>query len=386
MYQKLILTLILILIGQIGLAQTFDEKIERVIEIQQQKKPKEYWTMMISEIVEANTRNNPNLSEKEIEELKKKLINNELQRINSDILALTKKYHTEKDIDALLAFFESEIGQKLREASEGYFDDWIELEETTTKRLRDEVVEMIDTYEGETNEEYIETVEILTEKYLEINEESEQSIVIDFGDVTGQIKVTKIVKIKNTSKRNIVLSSFSDVLDNLLKETKDEITIEFDKKPIRPKEVREIKFVLDAYCVQGNIKKSASLGTGIGTGISYQLIYFSQGSPMNFSIVNEKLKFKKFEGLFSTTYEFKIKNKGFSNIRIKDVRLTSKIAYVNYNQELISKGEEIEINVIYSKELMRKYEEEDINLVIEVDIQRCDNEHSRETIYLEIEK
>ncbi|WP_405605915.1 DUF2059 domain-containing protein [Polaribacter sp. Asnod1-A03] len=372
-------------------AQTIDGKIEKLLELDGTINNIE---KVISQTIEYQKQSNLGISDNYWEALEEKVSKKSLAELKLIVAPIYSKNYTETEIDNLIAFFSSKTGKLITEKQP------IILEELNlpimqwSQNLGSYVIEEIENKgKNESNsdeEEKFKTefktkygLQILNLTDLAIDQENNiGDLLIDFGKTDGKKDITKIIRVKNNSNKEIELEEPEFI-------TNKEIKFDLGNKPLKIGETRDLKITLIAELAEYESYSMSSINSSNGSRIQFGIKYNAPAKEINFKISDNKLKFKKFKQDLSKPYIFILKNTDKKDFHISDIEIDNEIAYLSYNRETIKPNEETEIRIIFSKELILKQKTESVKLELKVDLTKGEKQgissFSNKTIELTIE-
>jgi hypothetical protein len=372
-------------------AQTIDGKIEKLLKLDGTINNIE---KVISQTIEYQKQSNLGISDNYWEALEEKVSKKSLAELKLIVAPIYSKNYTETEIDNLIAFFSSKTGKLITEKQP------IILEELNlpimqwSQNLGSYVIEEIENKgKNESNsdeEEKFKTefktkygLQILNLTGLAIDQENNiGDLLIDFGKTDGKKDITKIIRVKNNSNKEIELEETEFI-------TNKEIKFDLGNKPLKIGETRDLKITLIAELAEYESYSMSSINSSNGSRIQFGIKYNAPAKEINFKISDNKLKFKKFKQDLSKPYIFILKNTDKKDFHISDIEIDNEIAYLSYNRETIKPNEETEIRIIFSKELILKQKTESVKLELKVDLTKGEKQgissFSNKTIELTIE-
>jgi hypothetical protein len=372
-------------------AQTIDGKIEKLLELDGTINNIE---KIISQTIEYQKQSNLGISDNYWEALEEKVSKKSLAELKLIVTPIYSKNYTETEIDNLITFFTSKTGKLITEKQP------IILEELNlpimqwSQNLGSYVIEEIENKgKNESNsdeEEKFKTefkakygLQILNLTDLAIDQENNiGDLLIDFGKTDGKEDITKIIRVKNNSNKEIELEEPEFLTNKVIK-------FDLGNKPLQIGETRDLKITLIAELAEYESYSMSSINSSNGSRIQFGIKYNAPAKEISFEISDNKLKFKKFKQDISKPYIFILKNTDKKDFHISDIEIDKEIAYLSYNKETIKPNEETEIRIIFSQELILKQKTENVKLELKVDLTKGEkrgiSSFSNKTIELTIE-
>jgi len=372
-------------------AQTIDGKIEKLLELDGTINNIE---KIISQTIEYQKQSNLGISDNYWEALEEKVSKKSLAELKLIVAPIYSKNYTETEIDNLITFFTSKTGKLITEKQP------IILEELNlpimqwSQNLGSYVIEEIENKgKNESNsdeEEKFKTefkakygLQILNLTDLAIDQENNiGDLLIDFGKTDGKEDITKIIRVKNNSNKEIELEEPEFLTNKVIK-------FDLGNKPLQIGETRDLKITLIAELAEYESYSMSSINSSNGSRIQFGIKYNAPAKEISFEILDNKLKFKKFKQDISKPYIFILKNTDKKDFHISDIEIDKEIAYLSYNKETIKPNEETEIRIIFSQELILKQKTENVKLELKVDLTKGEkrgiSSFSNKTIELTIE-
>ena len=390
MRKNLIFALLILFTFQIN-AQSYNEKIKKLLELDGTISTIEN---LITETIDHQKQNNIGISDQYWEMLSSKVSEKSLNELNEIVIPIYTQTYSETDIDNLLAFYSSETGKLITENQPVIIEklslglmQWSQnlnsyvIEEIENRGKSESTSEQLEKFQTEFKDNY--GLQILNLTDLAIDQENNiGDLLIDFGRTNGEEDLTKIIRVKNNSNKEIVFEK-SEYFKN------DAITFDLGDKPLEIGETRDLKITLIAEQAENKNYAMSSINTKDGDRIQFGIKYDAPAKEISFEISDRTLKFKKLKQDFSKPYVFILKNTGKKDFYISDIELDKQIAYLNWNKETIKPNEETEIRLVFSKHLIAKQKNADSNLKLEVDLTKGEkggfSSYANETIELTIE-
>lgn len=372
-------------------AQTVDGKTEKLLELDGTISNIE---KIITQTIEYQKKNNFGISDNYWEALEKKVTEKSLAELKLIVSPIYSKNYTEIEIDNLITFYNSETGRLIIEKQPIIMEElslplmqWSQnlgsyvIEEIENKGKNESSSDEEEKFKTEFKAKY--GLQILNLTDLAIDQENNiGDLLIDFGKTDGKEDITKIIRVKNNSNKEIELKEPKFL-------SSDEIKFDLGTKPLQIGEIRDLKITLIAEQAENKSYSMSSINSSNGNKIQFGIKYDAPAKEISFEISDRKLKFKKLKQDFSKPYVFILKNTGKKDFYISDIELDKQIAYLNWNKETIKPNEETEIRVVFSKQLIAKQKNTDSNLKLEVDLTKGKkggfSSYANETIELTIE-
>ncbi|MDN3494270.1 DUF2059 domain-containing protein [Winogradskyella bathintestinalis] len=370
-------------------AQTVDGKIEKLLELDATISNIE---KIITQTIEYQKKSNFGISDNFWEALEKKVSKKSLAELKLIVIPIYSKNYTEIEIDNLIAFYNSETGKLIIEKQPIIMEElnlplmqWSQnlgsyvIEEIENKGKNESSSDEIEKFKSEFKAKY--GLQILNLTDLAIDQENNiGDLLIDFGKTDGKEDITKIIRVKNNSNKEIEFQEPKFLSNEVIK-------FDLGNKPLEVGETRDLKITLIAELAENKSYSMSSIDYNNGDRIQFGIKYDAPAKEISFEISDRKLKFKKLKQDFSRPYVFILKNTGKKEFYISDIELDKQIAYLNWNKETIKPNEETEIRVVFSKQLITKQKNTDLKL--EVDLTKGEkggfSSFANETIELIIE-
>jgi hypothetical protein len=372
-------------------AQTVDGKIEKLLELDGTISNIE---KIITQTIEYQKKNNFGISENYWEALEKKVTEKSLAELKLIVTPIYSKNYTEIEIDNLITFYNSETGKLIIEKQPIIIEElnlplmqWSQnlgsyvIEEIENKGKNQSTTDEKEKFKIEFKDKY--GLQILNLTDLAIDKENNiGDLLVDFGETDGKKDITKIIRVKNNSNKEIEFQEPKFLSNEVIK-------FDLGNKPLGIGETRDLKITLIAELAENKSYSMSSINYNNGSRIQFGIKYDAPAKEINFEISDKKLKFKKLKQGFSKPYIFILKNTGKKDFYISEIELDKQIAYLNWNKETIKPNEETEIRVVFSKQLIAKQKNTDSNLKLEVDLTKGEkggfSSFANETIKLTIE-
>tara|TARA_R110002073_G_scaffold106129_2_gene239722 strand:- start:13 stop:1185 length:1173 start_codon:yes stop_codon:yes gene_type:complete len=372
-------------------AQTIDGKIEKLLELDGTINNIE---KIITQTIEYQKQNNLEISDNYWKALEKKVSKKSLAELKLIVAPIYSKNYTETEIDNLITFFSSKTGKLITEKQPIILEElnlplmqWSQnlgsyvIEEIENKGKNESNSDEKEKFKTEFKAKY--GLQILNLTDLAIDRENNiGDLLLDFGKTDGKEDITKIIRVKNNSNKEIEFEE-PEFLSN------EVIKFDLGNKPLEIGEIRDLKITLIAELAENISYSMSSINSSNGNKIQFGIKYDAPAKEISFEILDRKLKFKKFKQDFSKPYIFILKNTGKKVFHISDIEIDKEIAYLSYNNETIKQNEKTEIRVIFSNELIAKEKIKDLKLKFEVDLTKGEkggiSNFANETIELTIE-
>ncbi len=390
MRSNLITTIITLFVLQIN-AQTIDEKIENLLELDGTIRNIEN---LISQTIDYQKQSNFGISDNYWESLEQKVTKKSLTEFKTIVKPIYSKNYTESEIDDLITFYSSPTGKLVTEKQPIITEklhlpliQWSQninslvIEEIENRDKNEVTVDEEEKFITEFKDKY--GLQILNLKDLAIDKENNiGNLLIDFGKTDGKNDVTKIIRVKNNSNKEIEFQE-PKFLSN------EDIKFDLGNEPLGVGKTRDLKITLIADLAENKRYSMSSINYNNGDRIQFGIKYDAPAKEINFEISERKLKFKKFKQDFSEPYIFILKNTGKKDFYISDIELDKQIAYLNWEKETIKPNTETEIRLVFSKQLIEKQNITDLKLKVKVDLTKGKKEsfyrYANDTIELTIE-
>ncbi|WP_405292321.1 DUF2059 domain-containing protein [Algibacter sp. Ld11] len=390
MTKTILITLITFFSIQIN-AQTVDGKIEKLLELDGTISNIE---KIITQTIEYQKKSNFGISDNYWEALEKKVTEKSLTELKLIVTPIYSKNYTEIEIDNLITFYNSETGRLIIEKQPIIMEElnlplmqWSQnlgsyvIEEIENKGKNESSSDEKEKFKTEFKDKY--GLQILNLTDLAIDKENNiGDLLVDFGKTDGKKDITKIIRVKNNSNKEIEFQEPKFLSNEVIK-------FDLGNKPLGIGEIRDLKITLIAELAENKSYSMSSINYNNGNSIQFGIKYDAPAKEISFEISTRKLKFKKLKQDFSKPYVFILKNTGKKDFYISDIELDKQIAYLNWNKETIKPNEETEIRLVFSKHLIVKQKNTDSNLKLEVDLTKGEkggfSSYANETIELTIE-
>ncbi|MFD1015751.1 DUF1573 domain-containing protein [Winogradskyella rapida] len=370
-------------------AQTVDGKIEKLLELDGTIGNIE---KIITQTIEYQKKSNFGISDNYWEALEKKVSKKSLAELKLIVIPIYSKNYTEIEIDNLITFYNSETGKLIIENQPIIMEELnlplMQWSQNLSSYVIDEIENKGKNESSSDEEEKFKTefkakygLQILNLTDLAIDQENNiGDLLIDFGKTDGKEDITKIIRVKNNSNKEIEFQEPKFLTNEVIK-------FDLGNKPLGVGETRDLKITLIAELAENKSYSMLSIDYNNGDRIQFGIKYDAPAKEISFEISDRKLKFKKLKQDFSRPYVFILKNTGKKEFYISDIELDKQIAYLNWNKETIKPNEETEIKVVFSKQLIAKQKNTDLKL--EVDLTKGEkggfSSFANETIELIIE-
>jgi hypothetical protein len=372
-------------------AQTIDGKIEKLLELDGTINNIE---KIISQTIEYQKQSNLGISDNYWEALEEKVSKKSLAELKLIVAPIYSKNYTETEIDNLITFFTSKTGKLITEKQPIILEElnlpimqWSQnlgsylIEEIENKGKNESNSDEEEKFKTEFKAKY--GLQILNLTDLAIDQENNiGDLLIDFGKTDGKEDITKIIRVKNNSNKEIELEEPEFLTNKVIK-------FDLGNKPLQIGETRGLKITLIAELAEYESYSMSSINSSNGSRIQFGIKYNAPAKEISFEISDNKLKFKKFKQDISKPYIFILKNTDKKDFHISDIEIDKEIAYLSYNKETIKPNEETEIRIIFSQELILKQKTENVKLELKVDLTKGEkrgiSSFSNKTIELTIE-
>ena len=372
-------------------AQSVDKKIEKLLELDGTINNIE---KIITQTIAYQKQNNFEISDSYWETLEKKVSKKSLAELKLIITPIYSKNYSETEIDNLISFFSSKTGKLIIEKQPIILKQLNLPLVQWSQNLSSHVIEVIENKgknESNSNEEEKFKTEFKTKYGLQIlnltdlaidKENNIGLLLIDFGKTDGKEDLTKIIRVKNNSNKEIELEKPKFLTNEVIK-------FDLGNKPLQIGETRDLKITLLAELAENESYSMSSINSSNGSKIQFGIKYNAPAKEISFKISENMLKFKKFKQNLSKPYVFILKNTGKKAFHISDIEIDKKIAYLSYNKETVKHNEETEIRVIFSNKLIAKEKIKDLKIKLKVDLTKGEkgrfSNFANETIELIIE-
>ena len=349
---------------------------------------------IISQTIEYQKQSNLGISDNYWEALEEKVSKKSLAELKLIVTPIYSKNYTETEIDNLITFFTSKTGKLITEKQPIILEElnlpimqWSQnlgsylIEEIENKGKNESNSDEEEKFKTEFKAKY--GLQILNLTDLAIDQENNiGDLLIDFGKTDGKEDITKIIRVKNNSNKEIELEEPEFLTNKVIK-------FDVGNKPLQIGETRDLKITLIAELAEYESYSMSSINSSNGSRIQFGIKYNAPAKEISFEISDNKLKFKKFKQDISKPYIFILKNTDKKDFHISDIEIDKEIAYLSYNKETIKPNEETEIRIIFSQELILKQKTENVKLELKVDLTKGEkrgiSSFSNKTIELTIE-
>ncbi|WP_281847196.1 DUF2059 domain-containing protein [Olleya namhaensis] len=372
-------------------AQSLEEKIENLLELDGTISNIE---TLITQTIEYQKQNNSGISDNYWESLEKKVREKSLKELKTIVQPIYSQNYTESEIDNLITFFNSKTGKLITEKQPTILEELNLPLMQWSQNLGSYVIEEIENKgKNESNPDDLEKfktyfkskygLQILNLNDLAIDQENNiGDLLVDFGKTDGKENITKIIRIKNNSNKEITFDKPTFLI-------RDDVKFEWGNEPVKVGETRDLKIILIAEQAENRSYSSIVINSSNGNRIPIGIKYDAPAKEISYEISDNKLKFKKLQQDLSKPYIFILKNTGKKDFHISDIEIDKEIAYINYSKETIKPNQKTEIRIVISKELIVKQKIKDLKLNIEVDLTKGEkrgfSSFANETIELIIE-
>lgn len=301
-------------------------------------------------------------------------LNNDLQKeaIPSFVELVAPIYResfSEKQIDELIKFYTSKIGKELVTKQPELITDLnlpiMQWSQNLNAQIIDKIenrenevpsANEIEKFEQEFKNEYGLQIMNLTELTID-KEHNPGTLLIDFGESNGNEDIIKEIVVKNNTDS---LLSFKKPFFQL----EEDVIFDWGEVPLKPKEERALKFILNSKEAEGSRYSFMSLRVNQGRGFSLGVKYSVPHKELEYTISQDSLSFERFNSHFSQEYEFVITNIGAKRFRISDVELDQSIAFIYFDRDMIEPSENSKVKILFTKELISEVKEMELNLKI----------------------
>ena len=369
MTNKILLVIFTFFVIQIN-AQSIDKKIENILELDGTISNIE---KLITQTIEYQKQSNIGISDNYWKTLEKKVRNKSLDEFKSIITPIYTQNYTESEIDNLLTFYNSEIGKLITEKQPIIISQlnlplmqWSQnlssyvIEEIENKEKNKSSSVELEKFKTEFKAKY--GLQILNLNDLAIDQEHNiGSLLIDFDKTDGKENITKIIRVKNNSSKEITFEKPLFLIS-------DDIIFDWGNKPIKVGEIRDLKIILNAEQAENQKYSSFTIVSSEGNNIPIGVKYDVPAKEIKFEISKLKLKYVELKKNFSKPYVFVIKNTGKKDFYISDIEIDKQIGYLSYSKETLKPNQETKIRVIISKELIEKYDIKNMKLTLKVEL------------------
>ncbi len=372
-------------------AQAIDGKIHKLLELDGTINNIE---KIITQTIEYQKQSNFGISDNYWEALEEKVSKKSLDELKLIVAPIYSKNYKETEVDNLITFFSSRTGKLITEKLPIILEElnlplmqWSQnlgsyvIEEIENKGKNESNSEDEEKFKTEFKAKY--GLQILNLTDLVIDQENNiGDLLIDFGKTDGKEDITKIIRVKNNSNKEIEFEETKFLSNEVIK-------FDLGNKPLQIGEIRDLKITLIAELAENISYSMSSINSSNGNKIQFGIKYDAPAKEISFEISDKKLKFKKLKQDFSKPYIFILKNMGKKLFHISDIEIDKEIAYLSYDKEAIKQNEETEIRVIFSSELIAKEKIKDLKLKLEVDLTKGEkgafSNFANETLELTIE-
>ncbi|PKG52597.1 DUF1573 domain-containing protein [Olleya sp. 1-3] len=372
-------------------AQSPEEKIENLLKLDGTISNVE---KLIIQTIKYQKQSNSGISDNYWEVLEKKVIKKSLDELKSIVTPIYSKNYTESEIDNLITFFNSNTGKLITEKQPIVLEElnlpmlqWSQnlgayvIEEIENKGKNESNPNEIEKFKTDIKSKY--GLQILNLNDLAIDQENNiGDLLIDFGKIDGTKNVTKVIRIKNNSNKEITFDKPTFLV-------RDDIKFEWGNEPVKVGETRDLKIILVAEQAENQSYSSIVINSSNNNRIPIGIKYDAPAKEISFEVSDNKLKFNKLKQGLSKPYIFILKNTGKKDFHISDIEIDKDIAYLSYSKETIKPDQETKIRIVISKKLIVKQKIKDLKLNLKVDLTKGEkrgfSSFSNETIELAIE-
>ncbi len=347
-------------------AQSLDEKITKLLELDGTLSSIEN---LINETIEQQKQDNFGISDQFWEALRIKVSKKSLNELKEIVIPIYTQIYSESNIDNLITFYSSETGKLITEKQPLIIEklslglmQWSQnlnsnvIEEIENRGKNEATSEQLEKFRTEFKDKY--GVQILNLTDLAIDQENNiGDLLVDFGKTNGEEDITKIIRIKNNSNKDITLEVPAFY-------SNEEIKFDLGDQPLKIGETRDLKIILIAEYAENQKYFMSGINSSDGNSIQFGIKYDAPTKEISFDISDRKLKFKKLKKDISHPYVFILKNTGKKEFYISDIEPDKQIAYLNWNKNTINANEETQIRIVFSKELIEDLENVDLKLKV----------------------
>lgn len=278
---------------------------------------------------------------------------------------------TEVEIDGFIKFYSSDIGKQLIiKRPELYQEiqmpiaEWSQnLNTIILERVKNHGKKTPDTKEiSALEKELMKAYGLQIINMSELSIDSEQNLgtlLLNFGEIDGSTDVTKEIIVKNNTDSLIIFNKPLFLFN-------DEIYFDWGNAPLKPNEVRALKFTLNHLSAEGQRYCLINLDINGGIGFPVGIKYSAPLIPIEYSISSDSLPFKKFKGKYSKEYKFRLINKGNQELQIANITSDKSYALIGFTKEKIKQGEAATITIVFIKDLINNFNEAEVKLELEV--------------------
>lgn len=358
-------------------SQSIEEKIETLLKLDGTIQGIED---LIEQNIDSHKENNFGVSDQYwqnlLDEIKKPSITQFIKLISP----VYQNKFTEAEIDGLIKFYSSDIGKQLiLKRPELYHEiqmpvtEWSQnLHTIILERVKNRGKETPDTNEINALEKelmYVYGLQIINMPELSIDSEQNPGmLLLNFGEIDGSMDVTKEIIVRNNTDSLITFNT-------PLFYSKDDISFDWGNVPLKPNEVRALKFTLNHLTAEGQHYCLVTLDINGTVGFPIGIKYSAPSIPIVYSISSDSLPFEKFKGKYSKEYKFTLINKGNQEFQISDITSDKSYALVGFSKENIKRDESATIRIIFIKDLINYSKEVKIKLELEVTLTKSKTDY-----------
>lgn len=349
-------------------AQSLDEKVEKLMIVDGTMGNIEN---LITETIDYQKQTNPTVSENFWTSLNIELQKEAIPSFTELVSPIYKESFSENQIDELIKFYTSEIGKELVSKQPELIADLnlpiMQWSQNVNSQIIDKIenrgnevptTNEIEKFEQEFKNEYGLQIMNLTELTLD-KEHNPGTLLIDFGESDGIKDVIKKVVVKNKTDSLLSLKKPFFQLD-------EDIIFDWGDVPLKPKEERALKFILNSKEAEGNRYSFMSLRVNQGEGFPIGIKYSIPQKELEYTISQDSISFERFSNSYSQEYEFVITNIGAKRFRISDIELDQSIAFIHFDREMIEPNENSKVKILFTKELILDIKKVELNLKIKL--------------------
>ena len=303
------------------------------------------------------------------------------QELSPAIKATYQQVFTEREIVELISLYRSEAGRLMVEKQPqiaeqlqqayvqwshnvgNYIIEQVQNGASVAPRA-DEMTQFKKQFEVDQGWEIVNFDELLPDQ------RNEGAILVDFGSLSGEEDVTRMIVLRN------VTDSTGFLVPPPVAVPSEEITYAWSAQPVAPGDTTAIRITFNAARAEGNGYQSRGIQVGgdgyIQIGVKYEAPY----KRLKYQVNDTTLPAKKIDGEFSAPYRFRITNTGVKDFHLASVTTDRPIAYVNYPDATVKPGEEAQVSILFSRALMKQHEVEKIALEITIGLAQGEKDGS----------
>jgi len=359
-------------------AQSIDEKVKTLMIIDGTLKNIEE---LITQTVNQQQQMNPTIPNGFWNSLNEELQEKALPNFFKLVSPIYTNAFSENQIDDLLKFYNSDIGKTLVLKQPQIIAElnmpirqWSQdVNSQIISKIENRGNEVVTTEEIESFEQNFKLhhgLEILNLSDLVIDQEHNPgTLLIDFAVTDGLHNLTKEIIVKNNTDSLLTFKKPLFLND-------ENILFDWGNDPIKPKESRTLKFILNSKEAEEDkyyfFHVSVNHGNGFPIGIKYSIPI----TELKYSLSTDSLAFESFEREFSKVYEFEITNIGNKSFRISEIEMDKSLAYLFYDREMIEPNRKTTIKILFDSILVSEVKEVDLNLEIKLKKSRDEGFHN----------